>query len=307
MNTFIHSMNIEDIDLNLMPVFSALMRHQSVSRAAEHLHLSQPAVSNALRRLRVLFDDMLFVRNGSSMEATDKARSIAHAIENGLQGFARAFSDEISFEPHKSERHFMIACNDDVECAVIPALMKDIAVSAPSVHIRTCRLTDTVAQLQNSVVDIVIGRRTEPLPRFIQQEPCYTDRYVSLYKERHSLLKKRPSLSTWLSAKHLVITPTGGDEGRIDHVLSADGLQRTVTMRTHHFMAAPIIVASTDLVVTVPERVADIFADVYGLRKTKPPFNIPPIYYTVACHANKSETPAIAWMRKRILACMRCS
>lgn len=186
-----HDMHINDIDLNLLRVFDAVFRTRNVSRAAEALDLTQPAVSHALTRLRLLLRDPLFVRSGSGVQPTAKASQLAVPIRSGLAALQAALSDSVSFNPRESQRTFRLHMSDIGESSFIPPLMSSLVANAPRVRLETFQLNpnDIVSALDDGRIDAAIGFL--PTIEHTQQVPLIEDRYIVLLREGHPLANKR--------------------------------------------------------------------------------------------------------------------
>ncbi|MGE4338218.1 MAG: LysR family transcriptional regulator [Pigmentiphaga sp.] len=251
-----HTMHINTIDLNLLRVFEAVYRTRNVSRAAEALGLTQPAVSHALTRLRLLLRDPLFVRAGGGVRPTAKASQLAGPIQQGLQTLQGALSDSFRFDPEDSQRTFRLHLSDIGESSFMPPLMSALLARAPHVRAETFQLDsgDIANALDAGRLDAAIGFL--PALREMNKLPLINDRYVVLVREGHPLANRRLG-AKGLAQLEYVMVRSHSDTLRILALLKLEG---RVRMATPHFLAAPGIVRATDLAVIMPRNIARGFA-----------------------------------------------
>lgn len=301
MSVFIHCMNVRGIDLNLLVVFEALMKERSVSRAAHQIGLSQPATSNALGRLRQVFDDPLLVRRGNMMVPTPRALELAGHVHAGLAHLQAALESPDSFDAGVSTRSFVIATNDYGALVVLAPLMRRLREQAPGVTLMVRNLTVTSPRetLASGEVDLVITR-VGPVTTDSPHESIYEDRFVSLVREGHPQVGKRLTLRRYVELDHLLISPRGKRQGVVDTALEQRGYERHVALWVPHFLLAPAIVARTDLVVTMAERVAREVASRYGLRVFPVPVALSPIVGGQFWDPRHEDEPGHRWLRQMV-------
>lgn len=294
-------MELEDIDLNLLVVFKQLLAQRSVSRAAEALGLSQPAVSNALARLRKLLGDELFLRTPAGMEPTPFAEQLSESINYGLGMIHSALNQRSSFEPAASDRAFVLGMTDIGEIYFLPKLMERLRRDAPGVTVSTVR--NTAANLRDDMeagkVDLAIGLLPQLKAGFFQRR-LFRQRYVCMFRKGHKLDKRKVSLAEFGAAEHLLIVSEGTGHGKVDEVLKRSGIERRVSLTVPHFVAIGHILQATDMVATVPERLAERMTEPFGLVYVTHPATLPEVAINVFWHAKFHKAPANQWLRSLV-------
>lgn len=295
-------MELEDIDLNLLVVFNQLLKERKVSKVAENLGLGQPAVSNALARLRKLFGDELFLRTSSGMQPTPFADQLAESIGYALGMIHGAVNARTSFNPANSKRSFSIGMTDIGEIYFLPQLMQRIQELAPSVSISTVR--NTAVNLKDAMeagqVDLAIGLLPQLKSGFFQRR-LFVQQYVCLLRQGHALDKKRMTPSEFFGAGHVAVVSAGTGHGQVDEILDRSSPQRRVKLKVPHFVAIGHILQSTELIATVPERLAERMAQPFGLRAVPHPVKLPQIAINLFWHAKYHKDPASQWLRGLVI------
>ena len=296
-------MNIAAIDLNLLVAFEALWEERHLSRAAVRVGLSQPAMSNALRRLRALFGDVLFVRAARGMTPTTRATEIAAPVHAGLAHLRLALEDRMDFDPSTAERTFRIAMNDYAEMRLGGALMRRLLVQAPGVEVilrRSERLfVAPEEELRNRTVDAAIGffREGTPVDDAVRYKDLYTESNVVIARRGHPILG-RLTAATFASAEHVAVFYKAEPRGLIDEVLAAQGLARRVRAKVSHFLAVPQIVASSELIACVPAGLAAAFAGWLDLEIRPLPIELPPMCLRLVWNERLTDDPSHRWFRR---------
>lgn len=291
-------MELEDIDLNLLVVFKQLLAERSVSRAAEALGLSQPAVSNALARLRKLLGDELFLRTPAGMEPTPFAEQLAESVTYGLGMIHSALNQRSTFEPAASTRSFVIGMTDIGEIYFLPRLMERLRHDAPGVTVSTVRNTTTNLRddMETGKVDLAIGLLPQLKAGFFQRR-LFRQRYVCMFRKGHRLDKRKVSLAEFSAAEHLLVISEGTGHGKVDEVLKRSGVERRISLTVPHFVAVGHILQATDMVATVPERFAERMVEPFGLTYVAHPAKLPEVAINVFWHAKFHKAPANQWLR----------
>lgn len=232
-------MNLHRIDLNLLVVLEAIYTEGGITRAAQRLNVTQPAVSYALGRLRELLDDPLFVREGHSMVPTPFTRSIIEPLRQSLRGIETALNEARTFDPERSERRFNVGCRDVLESRILPHLMKRIARSAPGVQLATVqfRRRETPSDLLNGRLDVLIDV-VLPSSRDIRHVRISRDRYAVVARRDHPEIRGSIDLDTYLNQGHIMVSSRPTGPGVDDFELGRRGLQRRVQLRCQHYYAA---------------------------------------------------------------------
>ncbi|WP_366943428.1 LysR family transcriptional regulator [Nevskia sp.] len=295
-------MDLREIDLNLLVVFRQLMLERRVSRAAETLGLSQPAVSNALSRLRKLFGDELFRRTSRGMEPTPFAESLAEPVATALGLLHRAVNQRSGFAPATAERGFTIGMTDIGEIWFLPTLMDALAREAPQITISTVR--NTAVNLRDAMeagqVDLALGLLPQLKAGFFQR-PLFSQRYVCLMRRDHPLSRAPLTLDAYSAAEHVVVMSAGTGHVRVDALLDRQGIARRIRLRVPHFVAVGHILAASDMIATVPARFAEKIVEPFGLRVVDHPAKLPEIAIKLFWHTRQHQDPANLWLRELML------
>ncbi len=294
-------MNLQDIDLNLLVVFNQLHNDGSVSVAAEKLGLSQPTVSNALRRLRVLLNDELFLRTTKGMEPTPYAAQLAEPIAYALNTIQRSLASPVVFEPSASKRTFTVAMTDLGEIELLPPLMHALHELAPGVTLSTVRNNreSLREEMETGQVDLAIGLIPQLKTGFFQQR-LFMQRYVCLFREGHPLDGARLTRRQFYDAEHVVVVSAGTGHDKVHEIIDSAPEKRRVSLYVPHFVALGHIVRNSDMIATVPERYALRSSQPFGLRYLPHPVPLPTIGINMFWHAKFHREPGNQWLRQLV-------
>jgi DNA-binding transcriptional LysR family regulator len=289
------------MDLNLLVVFNQLFVQRRVSKVADTLQLSQPAVSNALRRLRKLLGDDLFLPTPHGMEPTPYAEQIAESVIHALGVINGAVNERRLFDAATSKRSFSIAMTDIGEIYFLPKLMDALSRIAPGVHLSTVRnsAVNLKEEMEARHVDLAIGLLPQLKAGFFQQR-LFRQPYVCMFRKRHRLDKRKISLAEFSSADHVVVVSAGTGHGKVDELLERQGIERRVRLTVPHFVGVGHILRSTDMIATVPERFAQAVAEPFQLVYVPHPATLPEITINLFWHARYHKDPANQWLRGQI-------
>ena len=299
-------MNLRDIDLNLLVVFNQLLVERRVSKVAEKLGLTQPAVSNALARLRKLLGDELFLRTPRGMQPTPFADELAEPVAYALGMIHGALNQRSSFEPATSQRSFTIGMTDIGEIYFLPKLMDELARLAPGVSVSTVRnaAVNLKDEMEAGHVDLALGLLPQLKGGFFQRR-LFRQRYVCLFRKGHRLDRRNDkrneqrkiSLAEFSAADHVVVVSAGTGHGKVDELLERNGVQRRVRLTVPHFVAVGHILRATDMIATVPEAFAQQVAAAFELVSVAHPAGLPDIAINMFWHAKFHKDPANQWLR----------
>lgn len=295
-------MDLGDIDLNLLVVFDRLMRERSVSRSADSLGLSQPAISNALRRLRTLLGDELFLRTPAGMAPTPYALQLAEPVAQALDTLHGALNVHASFDPTGSERRFTAAMTDVGETYFLPVLMELLAREAPGVTLRcvTVAEPDLREAMATGRVDLALGSLPQLQAGFFQQA-LFRQRYVLLMRQGHPLARARQiTAALFRQAQHVQVESIGTAHQRVEESLARLGIRRAVCLTVPHYVALGHVLAGTDLVATVPERFADRVTGPLQLVSRPLTLRLPTSTICQYWHAHLHRDPGHQWLRELI-------
>lgn len=296
-------MDLKDVDLNLLVVFDRLLGARSVSKVAEDLGLSQPTISNALSRLRKVTGDTLFLRTTKGMEPTPFAEQLAEPVAYALGLIHSAINQRTSFDPATAQRSFTVGMTDIGEIYFLPKLMEELARVAPGVTLSTVR--NTAVNLRDEMeaghIDLAIGLLPQLKAGFFQRR-LFKQSYVCMFRKGHGLDKRKVSLAEFSSANHVVVVSEGTGHGKVDELMERSGVVRKVLLTVPHFVAVGHILQHSDMVATVPERLAQALVGPFGLVYVKHPASLPEIAINLFWHAKFHKDPANDWLRSLIFA-----
>lgn len=294
-------MELHQIDLNLLVMFNQIMVERRVSKVAENLDLTQPAVSNALAKMRRLFGDELFLRTPSGMVPTPFAEQMAEPVAYALAMIHSGLNQQTAFEPSKVKRSMTIGMTDIGEIVFLPSLVQRLVREAPGVTLNTVRnaAVNLRDDMESGKVDLAIGLLPQLKAGFFQRR-LFRQRYVCLFRRGHRIDKKTLRLSDFRAAEHLVVVSAGTGHGKVDELLQRARVERLVRLTVPHFVGVGPILQGSDLVATVPERLAQHLAEPFGLTYRAHPFALPEIAINVFWHAKVHRSPANQWLRRMV-------
>jgi DNA-binding transcriptional LysR family regulator len=292
-------MNVQDIDLNLLRVFDAVLHEKGVTPAAARLGLTQPAVSNALARLRKLFGDALFVRTPRGVDATPFARELAEPVKQALALLESALAHGPGFDPATSTRAFRFYMSDLGQIEFLPPLVERAQRDAPGVRLEAVALDveDIADALAAGALDLAVGF-LPGLAAPVSRQALFRDPYLCLMRADHpiaTLTKKK-----FLDASHALVIYRGGHRV-IEEALERSGVARRIALRVPHFTVVPMVLERTDLILTLPARVARVFERRGKLKALPPPVPIPSAEVAVHWHERFEADPGNRWLRQQIV------
>lgn len=295
-------MNLSRFDLNLLLVFDTVLARESVSRAARHLNLSQPAVGHALAKLRQHLGDPLFVRQGNRMVATPAALALAGPVRDALRRIETALAETGGFDPARSTREFRIGVRPTGELPRFARLAQQVIAAAPGVRLASIsfRRRDLVRILASGECDAVIDIDLPHDERLCRQ-PLATEPLAVVARTGHPAIGQGLTLATYLAAGHIVASPRPSGPGAEDIALGQTGLQRRVVVRCQHALTACRIVGESDLLCTLPRRHAEAIGPIWGLALHDLPFTVPTPPANLYWHREAHDDPANRWLRGLIL------
>ena len=272
----LHSMHLSSIDLNLLVVLDALLDTQSVQQAGRRVALSASATSHALARLRELFQDPLLVRAGKQLVLTARGAQLRPRVHQLLEETKAVLRETEAFEPRSIERTLNLACTDYAELLVLPPLSRELARSAPGLVLHSRALRESfVEELRGGQLDLALGVfQSKTLPDDIHTLTLYRDEFVTLLRKGHPALKKPWTLKLYAELEHVLASPRGGTTGVVDEVL-----------------------AGTDYVLTISERLVKHSLRELGLVVRKPPVPVPGFAVSMAWHRRMEADPLNLWVR----------
>ena len=291
-----------ELDLNLLPVVLAIAEERSVSRAALRLGWSQPKGSIALNKLRAALGDQLFVRGSHGMSPTPRAVALLGPTRDILTRVKADVLASARFDPASTTRRFTFALSDIGEMTFLPKLLAYLQTHAPYATVRSVTLPpeEIAAGLESGEIDLAIGYFPDLKARNFFQQRLFTHSFISLLNAKHRIKGERISMEDFLRFGHAVIRAEGRSQEIFEQLLAKHKIERRVVLSTPHFMSIPFIIASTDLLVTVPHAVGASFAQVANIRLIQPPLEIPQFDLKQHWHRKFHKDEPNVWIRSII-------
>lgn len=307
--------NFRTLDLNLLRVFDEVMAARNLTRAAQSLAMSQPAVSNALRRLRDALNDELVVRSGYGVSPTPRALALWPVVREALASLQESVSP-VAFDPPTSRRNFVLAMADATAAILVPPLVRHIEAVAPNVSLRVLPLTtrDPRALIEAGEVDLAVGyfpavvaaiglqAMQSGAPGSFQHSLLYSGEYVCVMRRGHPLardLVQAPlTLDAYCQAHHLLVSFSGRPYGFIDEALAAINRSRRVVITVNQFFTAGRVVAGSDLLTVLPRHFLPSTGMQDELIAVNLPFEAPPVRVDMVWHRRAQTNAAQRWLRE---------
>jgi DNA-binding transcriptional LysR family regulator len=292
-------MNLSNKDLNLFVVFDVIYTEKNLTKAGQVLGITQPAVSNALSRLREQFSDELFIRSSNGMIPTSVAENMIGDIRVALDLIRNSITESETFSPKTAKATFRISIGDTSEYRLLPELIKKISYSAPEIDVQSYLTprTETPKELAAGNIDFAIDPPIHSDPN-LRNKKIYQDDYVLVVNKKHPIAKKKKiSLEDYLDLSHIHIAKRATGLGHVDTTLNRLGLTRRIALRAQHFLVAPYIIDQSNLALTTIKS----FSRGRDLKIFQLPFKINPLVLHLYWHGNKNKDPANKWMRELIL------
>jgi DNA-binding transcriptional LysR family regulator len=302
--TDIHTLS--RFDLNLLSVFDAIFTERSVTKAARRLSVTQTAVSHSLAKLREQFNDRLFVRSPNGMRPTPRALELAREVRQALHHIEHALSKS-EFDPNRITHTFRLAITEYFGTVALPALIERLQTEAPHVELVTVPnvLVNAPLLLDSQQIDFAIGYFQDPLrnllPPRLKSIPLLKDHYVCAMRKHHPLARKKLTLDEYLSARHLLFSLHGENFGSVDRVLKRMKARRQIGLTLCHYMVAPPIIESTDMIMTLTSRMARSYKQLHGLHITPLPIKIPSAPMQLIWDDRVTDSVVHRWMRSLIV------
>lgn len=296
--------NLRTFDLNLLVAFDVLMRELNVTRAAEQMFITQSAMSHILHRLRQQLDDPILVKTPSGMKPTERALTLIEPVRALLAETERLIQPPLAFDAATSQRRFVLAATDYLEYLLMPSLSRIIEKIAPGIdlHIKRTESSFPATQLENGGLDVVLGFTSvlNP-PAHLFTQPLFSDRMACVVRNNHPIITKPPLLEDYINVPHMLISRTGSPHGIIDEKLAELGMERRIKLIVPHFLSAPLIVAETDMILSLPRRIAEQFKKIAHLEIFPVPIDLPAYELSMIWHPLRDKDPAHIWLREIIV------
>jgi DNA-binding transcriptional LysR family regulator len=293
--------HLAGVDLNLLPLLDALLHERHLTRAARRVGLSQPAASRALSRLRVLLNDPILVRSGAVYTLTPRADALREPVRNALGMVENVIAPAATFDPAVAQRTVRIAADDYTSLVVLAPLVGELSRTAPGFNLVVVPGGGTALdRLARGEVECSFSPASDHRPPGADSDVLFDDGFVCMVSNQHSFARRTPTLTRFLRARHALVAPLGRGGRFVDDALAAIGKQRQVSLMLPHFLAMPFAIAASDLVVTIAERVARIYAQVLPVKLFQPPLSLPKFRIASYWHERDRHDPALAWLRMKV-------
>ena len=291
------------LDLNLLPIAIALYDELSVSRAAQALGMSQPAVSMALRKLRAAYHDPLFLRAANGVAPTPRAHVLVRTARPLVNELRQRLLAEETFDPGFSDRSFTFALSDVGEMVFLPRLLERLRAQAPNAAIRSVSMPplQIAAGLENGEIDLAIGYFPDLTRSSFFQQRLFTHAFACLLRASHPRRARQLSLGDFLAMEHAVVRAEGRSQEIFERFLDRKKIHRKIVLYTPHFLSLPMIIARSDLVTTVPHAIGVYFSRLSGdLALARPPFDIAGFDLKQHWHRKYHSDSRNQWLRKQV-------
>jgi DNA-binding transcriptional LysR family regulator len=298
-------LNLRRLDLNLLTVFEAIFAENSLTRAADRIGMSQPAVSNALTRLRAVMQDELFVREGNTMQPTPRARQLARPVQEALNLIREGLTQTEQFDPAKA-RKFIIAGNEHVDFEILPRLVHSLAERMGNIYFETIagNAIDLRDKLKSGLIDVLVD--IQPLQDEEFEVRQITEGVlVSLVRKGHPLAGKQLSLQEVFDLRHVILRAQDEYGFYVERFLREHGQQDSIAVRVAHVSSLPIVVAQTDMMCTVPEHLARPMMEYFDLEVLDTPIPRHAFSIVMMWHRSLNHDSGNRWLRAQILKSCR--
>jgi len=295
-----HEVNLNGIDLNLLPPLGALLRHRNVTRAAAEVGMSQPAMSRALGRLRDLLNDPLLVRGSGGLLLSPTAEALLPVLRQALAGVSTVFQNRM-MDPLTSERTIRIAASDVQTVLIGPPLFAALATAAPGITMQFQPYgPDVIARIEDGRIDFAFALATSPLPSGAISFPVARDRLALVMRREHPLAARTPTAADYGRLSHVAVSLLDDGISDLDAALAAQGVTRRIAFRTPHFLSALAVVGRSDAVTTVSHRLALVFADRFGLVLRAPPLRDVDLPMVLVTSGLRAHDPLLVWLAGQV-------
>jgi DNA-binding transcriptional LysR family regulator len=290
-------------DLNLLPVLVIVYEHGSVTAAAQHLGMSQSAISTALAKLRLRYGDPLFHRVGHGMQPTARMRALIEPVREALSRLDGTFTSEPVFTPGTTQHTFTFAMSDLGEMVFMPKILRGIRRRAPRASVRS--VAASAAQIERGLetgeVDLAVGYFPDLREKSFAERHLFFHHFVCLLRANHPITATTLSMQQFLGLEHAVVYGAGRTYEIFERLLRSKKIHRRVALRTPHFMSIPFIISQSDLIVTVPHAVGVFVKRVHmNIRIAQPPMRTPRIDLKIHWHRNFQRDAKNLWLRNLV-------
>ncbi|MEX3958329.1 LysR family transcriptional regulator [Trinickia sp. EG282A] len=292
--------NLRRIDLNLLATLDVLLSEHNVTRAAERLNLSQPSVSVQLAKLREIFGDPLLLPGPRGMRPTARGDELREPLRQALEALEQAVAPATAFDPAGADHTWRVAATDYTESTIVLPTLNALRSAAPRTRLAVLEMIPSRIAKQAEQGDIDLAfHTTDGSPSALRRRALFTERYVLVGRAGHPRLKRRPTLAQFRALEHVIVSPDGGGfYGITDEALAEVGLSRRVVLSVPHFLFVMSVIANTDLVAMLPER---LVRNVNALEVVESPIEVPGFEISMLWHERAHRDRAHQWLRECIV------
>lgn len=295
-------MHLSQVDLNLFVVLEAIYREGNLTRAGRQLKLTQPAMSHALKRLRELLKDPLFIREGANMVPTPFSRNMINEVRQALQILEVNLYENRNFDPAHTRRNFQIGFWELMESMILPPLAKVLTRAAPEISITTMRVKrrEIEQELASGTLDLVLDIPITMSDNF-RQAPLFSDRVVVMARKGHPAIRGELDLDTYLRQDHILVSSRRQGPSLVDAELNRGGRKRRIVLRCQHYFAACRVVSETDMLLTIPQHYAEMLNTGFNNRLHPFPLkSLQQLEIHMYWHESTENDPPNRWLREQI-------
>lgn len=302
--------DIGQIDLNLLRILKVLLDESNVTRASEKLNLSQSATSHALNRLRKMFNDPLLERSSTGMRPTPRALALQASLETILLDIERLIQEPI-FLAEQAQGTIRIAASDYATTVILPTVLKELFHKTPAIDIECYYWnSETLDMLKKGEIHLGLGVIDLEENTEFKKQNLFKEDFVSIVRTKHPILKAGITLESYTAWPHVLINVTGlpinsikkSSKSHVDQILEELGVKRRVILKLPHFLSAPLIISQTDFILTLPRRIALLFADAAHITLFQPPIDLGEYHYVQVWSKNYDNVPFQIWLRNLIIS-----
>jgi DNA-binding transcriptional LysR family regulator len=294
--------HLSQVDLNLFVVLEAIYREGNLTRAGRQLKLTQPAMSHALKRLREMLKDPLFIREGPNMVPTPFSRNMINEVRQALQILEVSLYENRNFDPAHTRRNFQIGFWELMESTILPPLAKVLTRAAPEISITTLRVKrrEIEQELASGTLDLVLDVPIT-VGDSLRQKPLFSDRVVVMARKGHPAIGRELDLDTYLRQDHILVSSRRLGPSLVDTELNRKGRKRSIVLRCQHYFAACRVVSETDMLLTIPERYAQMLNTGFNHRLYPFPLkSLQQLEIHMYWHESTENDPPNRWLREQI-------
>ena len=295
-------MDIKGVDLNLLVTFEGLLRYRSVSRVATAMGMSQPAASYALKRLRAMLEDPLFVRTPRGIDPTPRAEALGVVVQDVLDQIRTGLLASPRFDPSAARRTMTLDMVDVGELVFLPRVVETLRVQAPGIVVRAVsNVTSALPeQLRSGEVDLALGRFSDLENASLFRQRLFSHSFACIVREDRNDIGDRILRGQYENALHVAVESDSDTNTILEQALAGQGLSRRVVLKIPHHLALPAVVIENDLIATVPYAVGVAFARMSSVKVVRPPVRLPVVDVYQWWHARFNHDPYNRWVRELI-------